>query len=259
MPFTPSHLAAALPFARTPLLPAAVAFGTMAPDVPYYLPIRLPRDLTHSWAGIPTVDLLITVVLVLLWYAALRSPMVDLAPDGVRRRIPELGPLAWRRPDRSWLSAIAMLLLGALAGILTHLVWDAFTHRGWLADKLPVLVAPVGPLPLVSWLQHVSTLGGLAIVIVWCVVRLRRTAPDAMRSTEAAPLARVAAWITLVVVSTGTGLVTWWVLAAAGWAPFDPGTVFRVATIAGGAAGLTMLMICAIWWIAKGARRLRRI
>jgi hypothetical protein len=258
MPFTPSHLAAALPFARSPLLPSAVAIGTMAPDVPYYLPIRLPRDLTHSWQGAPTIDLLIAVILVLLWYAALRAPVVDLAPDAVRRRMPELGPLAWRRRGRGWLSAIATMLIGALAGILTHLVWDAFTHRGRLSELLPVLVVPVGPLPLVSWLQHLSTVAGLAIVVVWAIRWLRRTAPDAARRSEATPRARVAAWIAVVVASAATGLVVWWALIASGRAPFDPGSVFLVATTAGGAAGLTAVIVCSIWWIARAARSLRR-
>lgn len=37
MPFTPSHVAAALPFLRTPLIPAALVIGTMTPDLFYYL------------------------------------------------------------------------------------------------------------------------------------------------------------------------------------------------------------------------------
>jgi hypothetical protein len=49
MPFTPSHIAAALRFLRTPLIPAAVVVGTMAPD----------RDLSHSVLGLVTVDLLV--------------------------------------------------------------------------------------------------------------------------------------------------------------------------------------------------------
>src|SRR5215207_10039344 len=43
MPFTPSHMAAALPFVRTPLIPSAIAIGTMAPDVPYFVPLGVAR------------------------------------------------------------------------------------------------------------------------------------------------------------------------------------------------------------------------
>lgn len=36
MPFTPSHAIVALPFVRSPLAPAAVAVGAMAPDLPLF-------------------------------------------------------------------------------------------------------------------------------------------------------------------------------------------------------------------------------
>ena len=129
MPFTPSHIAAALPFLRTPLPVAPLVIGTMAPDVPYFLPLRIPRDLTHSLAGVPTVDLAITIVLVLLWYAVLRPPVVDLLPAVVRERMLPRGPLGWRPPGRAWLPAIGRAVLASLLGILTHLAWDAFTHQ----------------------------------------------------------------------------------------------------------------------------------
>ena len=53
-------MAAALPFVRTPLLPAGVAIGSMAPDVPYFIPLGVPRHLTHTPTGVVTIDLAIT-------------------------------------------------------------------------------------------------------------------------------------------------------------------------------------------------------
>ena len=52
MPLTPSHAVVALPFVRTPLLPAAIAVGAMAPDLPLFL-----RDtpVAAAWATEPTV------------------------------------------------------------------------------------------------------------------------------------------------------------------------------------------------------------
>ncbi|MGB4135992.1 MAG: DUF4184 family protein, partial [Microbacterium sp.] len=37
MPFTPSHAIVALPFVRSPLVPAAIAVGAMTPDLPLFL------------------------------------------------------------------------------------------------------------------------------------------------------------------------------------------------------------------------------
>jgi hypothetical protein len=47
VPFTGSHPAAVLPFLRTPLPASAPVAGTMAPDIPYHLPLGLGRR-THT-------------------------------------------------------------------------------------------------------------------------------------------------------------------------------------------------------------------
>jgi hypothetical protein len=58
----------------------------------------------------------------------------------------------------------AALLLGSL----THVVWDAFTHvNGWAVERLPVLRADFGPLPVYRWAQYLNgVLGGL-FVVAW--------------------------------------------------------------------------------------------
>ena len=247
-------MAAALPFVRTPLLPSAVVIGTMAPDVPYYLPLRVPRDLTHSPLGVPTIDLAITVVLVLLWYAVLRAPIVDVMPAAIRQRMPELGALGWRR-GRSWPAAIALMVLGALVGILTHLLWDLFTHRGWVTDTFPVFAAPLGTLPLVAWLQHASTVLGLVLLAVWAVLWVRRTAADAGRRSWASDRGRAAVWVCLVLAFVGTGIVVSVGHALLGISPFEPSPVFNAVTNAGAAVGIVGVAICAIWWFARRVRR----
>lgn len=249
MPFTPSHIAAALPFIRTPLPIAPLVIGTMAPDVPYYVAPDVPRDLTHSLAGVPTVDLAITVVLTLLWFAVLRTPILDLLPRAIGTRVPPADARGWRLRWRLGIAA-------ALIGILTHLVWDSFTHPGWLVDALPVLQARIGPLALVSWLQHASTVAGLAVLAGWCVGWFRRTAADASRASVATPAARVAAWVAVFVAFGATGLGVWLAYIALGLPPFDPSPVFLSVTIAGAVAGLTALIVCAIWWFARS--RIRR-
>jgi hypothetical protein len=56
MPFTTSHVAAILPFARA-LVPAALVVGSMAPDLFYSVPTDVSRELSHSLPGFITVDL----------------------------------------------------------------------------------------------------------------------------------------------------------------------------------------------------------
>lgn len=250
MPFTPSHAAAALLFARTPLIPSAVVIGTMAPDVPYYLPVRVPRDLTHSLEGVVTIDLAVTVALVLLWFAVLRAPVVDLLPEVVRLRMPPAGPLGWRG-DRRWRVAIPVLVLSALVGIATHLIWDSFTHDGWLVRVAPELAHRVGPLPVYSWLQHASTITGLLLLALWAVRWVQVTPAVADRSSGTPQWGRIAAWISVVLAFGASGLAVWLWLQFRGLGPFEPSVVFVGATVAGGVAVCTGVAICAVWWIAR--------
>jgi len=259
VPFTPSHIAAALPFLRTPLPVAPLVIGTMAPDVPYFVPLGIPRNLTHSPLGVPTVDLAITVVLVLLWYAALRAPVIDLAPAMLRQRIAPAGPLGWRDEKRSWPGAIVLGIAAALVGILTHLAWDAFTHRSSpLVEAVPVLHALLGPLPVSSWLQHLSTIGGLIAIAVWASLWTRRV-PRRNLQGFATPPARVVAWSAVVLAFGVAGCVAWLRGIFLGVAPFEPSLVFLGATVAGGVAGFMGVLICAIWWIAHAFARARAV
>lgn len=54
MPFTPAHVAAVLPLRGRWGLPfAALAAGSMSPDLPYFLPFTLTRAATHSIWSVP--------------------------------------------------------------------------------------------------------------------------------------------------------------------------------------------------------------
>lgn len=255
MPFTPSHMAAALPFVRTPLIPAALAIGTMAPDVPYYIPLGVPRGLTHSLPGVIIADLPMTIVLTLMWFAVLRAPLIDLSPRFLRERMPARGVLGWRAPDRRWLAAVGILICSALVGILTHVAWDSFTHGGWLVDALPLLATRLGPLPLHTLLQHASTIGGLVALALWGRYWVRRTPPIEGRPDVAGSRFRSVSWIAVVVAFGAAGFIAWMSGIVRGVAPFDPSLVFLGATVAGAVAGATGFAVCAAWWISRGVRR----
>ena len=168
MPFTPAHVAAVIPLRGRAGLPfAALAAGSMSPDLPYYLLGTgwQPVPATHSLWAVPTWDLLFGLV---MWAAFRRAsqPLHDLSPEVVRRR--------WRLADvaasRWWLTPVAVLI-----GSLTHLLWDEFTHPGRFGTaNLAMLAAtypsPIGPLEGYRYLQYGSGLFGLA-VLAWVGLR----------------------------------------------------------------------------------------
>src|SRR5687768_94540 len=89
MPFTPSHAVVALPFVRTPLVPAAIAIGAMTPDLPLFvrgLPLHYGR--THAFEWVP-LTVVLALALLLMWRCVLRPAARELAPAWLARRLPE--------------------------------------------------------------------------------------------------------------------------------------------------------------------------
>lgn len=156
MPFTLAHPAVVLPLLRRPFVPAALVAGSMAPDVPYFLNAAGIRSThagdwygpflnathTHSLSGLP-IDLLYAVALVAVYWLV-RAPITALLPPGLA--LPQS-----ERPTtvRATARYSGWLLLSALIGVASHILWDAFTETDFLPSRL---------------LQYASTALGLAVV-----------------------------------------------------------------------------------------------
>ncbi|MDP9865859.1 MULTISPECIES: DUF4184 family protein [Streptosporangium] len=180
MPFTPSHIAAVLPLlssarARRVLDPWALALGTMAPDLPIFLPFLPDYAFWHSTRGVLTIDPLAVVVLLALFHGLLRDPLTALLPPGLSGRVAALFP------GEYGLRQLPAVIAGGVVGAFTHKLWDSFTHHyssafwGW--DWLDARVA--GLLPVFRLLQYLSTVGGLAAVAWWALRGLTRMPPQA--------------------------------------------------------------------------------
>lgn len=136
---------------------SAMVIGSMAPDLPVFSQSWGMYGFTHSLAGILTVDLALTLLLLGFWDFLGRDALVDTAPTQVRDRLP-----ARRRIGRrAWLLAP----LAAVVGSITHVVWDAFTHEGrWGTRLIPWLTEQQGPLRGGQWAQYGSGVVGLLVV-----------------------------------------------------------------------------------------------
>ena len=102
MPFTPSHAVVALPFIRTPLVPAAIAIGAMAPDLPLFvrgLPLHYGR--THDLGVASGDDPARARAARSCGAASLRPAARELSPPWLAARLPaRLGPRRRRRAAR---------------------------------------------------------------------------------------------------------------------------------------------------------------
>ena len=239
MPFTPSHAAAVLPFVGTPLPASALVIGSVAPDLPYYLPVELPWD-THTAAAVVTVDLLLGGLAWVVWHALLSEPALAWAPGALRARLRDV-PLGLAVRVRS-VRALALTALALVVGAATHVLWDEFTHAGrWGTANLPALARDWGPLPGYRWLQYASGVLGAAILLLW-LVRWWRRAPRAR--VPAAP----AAWPAWAVIA-GAGLLAGVTAALA--APDIRKAAWLGATWGGGAALAAAVLLAAVWQVRR--------
>jgi hypothetical protein len=185
LPFTLSHAAAVLPAVRTdgtgrgPLVPAVLVAGSFSPDMTYYAASILPGamefgDVTHSFAGVFTVDVVVAWALVGLWLL-LREPLVALLP--VRRQARPATLLHCGAPRARVRPSLAVRwYVSAALGSLTHVVWDAFTHPDrWGMRLFPVLSEEIAGAPLYWYLQYGGSAVAAAVIAAFVVVALRRT------------------------------------------------------------------------------------
>lgn len=170
MPFTISHIAAVLParrWLRHGGLFSAAVIGSMAPDFGLLLPFHLSRGATHGVRALLSFCLPAGLLAWWLHQVLIKPAWAQVLPGGWRLRVDGAEREPRLADPRAWLAAGAAVLFGAF----THLGWDAFTHEdGRGVRMLPFLDDYYGPelvghpIHVYRWLQHGSSLLGLAAV-----------------------------------------------------------------------------------------------
>jgi hypothetical protein len=234
MPFTPSHVAAVLPFRGVTVLPfAALAAGSMSPDLPYFLPgLRFLGGWTHTLVGIVSLDVLLGLALWALWRSA-AGPLHNLAPAGIRER---WTPQGWA-VERWWALPLAVAI-----GAATHVGWDEFTHAGrYATTHLDFLAAsypgPLGPLAGYRYAQYASGVLGLAIILI-AGLRRPRIAQAHRVPTR---LARAVPWLVGGAAAVGAGAR---IVTDGGFSLAWDALAFAGITGGIGAATATLLVAC---------------
>ena len=179
MPLTFAHPAAILPLPRLLRkwsVPSALFIGSMAPDFAFFLPLGVTRLQSHSLAGVFWFCLPVGLIVYFVYHLFLKHPLVSLLPDMISRRLTHIIG-AHPFPTDSW-SAVAISLL---AGTLTHLAWDSFTHPGAPGvEAIPFLRMEVFTVDtyhayVYKLLQYFSSGFGLLVLGLWSFLWLRKT------------------------------------------------------------------------------------
>ena len=209
MPFTLSHPAAVLPFARALArrrLLSDVVIGSMVPDFGWFLPWHPARFETHSADALLTFCLPVGLFAYWLFQLLIKEPLIEVLPPGAYARWFEWRSRAAVSSLRQWLLAAC----GVLFGAMTHLVWDAFTHEGGRGVRLiPALEEPMVELggrrlAGAHLLQDANSVLGLLVVIAILAYGLRPGPPEeaARPRRMQSPERRV--WIGAYLVAAGT-------------------------------------------------------
>ncbi len=265
MPFTISHAAVVLPFSRLLArwrLLSAVVIGAMVPDFGLFFPWRVHRFESHSVEGLFAFCLPVGLFAYWTFQYLIKTPVLEVLPRGAYARWRPFSSSAEIASLLQWLSAA----LGVLAGAVTHLVWDAFTHEGargvrmipWLED--PIVEIGNHHVAGVRVLQDGSSLIGLAIVLGLVCYGLRRGRAQPPMSRLLRPAER-RAWVlayALAAVALSTICLLW---ARAGEpAPHSVTAVangIAVAALRGLAMamlGVSLLLDWRLWALRRSGR-----
>ena len=241
VPFTVSHAAAVLPLQRFTKLPlTALMVGSMAPDFGYFFSYEASRPLTHSFPGLFIFDLPVGLLVWLFYVAFLEKATITLLSDRWHTR--------FAHTDAITAKLIARASVAIILGALTHLLWDAFTHRGTFATRaFPALLGPtpgIGWMPMFHFLHGLSSVVGLVLLVVWAQHLHRQPAKSLIRPYAIRERTRLGAnWFLL----ASTVLAAFWQ-----WLPHARGyydTQFFSAAV-GGMSGFFVAWCC----IAVGLR-----
>ena len=206
MPFTVAHAAAVLPLNHKHQLPmAALMIGSMAPDFGYFFSHEISRALTHSFAGLFLFALPAGLSVWLFYVAILEKATITLLSDRWHTRFAHTEPFTW--------SLIARACVAIVLGAATHVLWDAFTHRGtFVTNAFPALL---GPTPGFSWLpiyhllHGLSSVVGLGLLAFWARHLHRLPARSLIRPYTISERARIGAIWFLGSVTLIVGLLHW--------------------------------------------------
>ena len=214
MPFTPTHIAAALPIAwlcRWQVPFTALVCGTVVVDVGVFFPFLLDYRATHSISGIFTHCVPIGLLLYYTYHLLLKRPFVDLLPLSARNK---LLPFVNRDIDFS-LTRIALVAALIAVGAATHVFWDSFTHPNrWGVRTFPILQTELAevkgwPIHLHLVLQHGSSVLILPPLITGFALWVRRQEPQPTNDNRL----RVKPWIPWAVIglmiACGVAYMTW--------------------------------------------------
>ncbi|MFX0555846.1 DUF4184 family protein [Maribacter sp. CXY002] len=168
MPFTFSHPAAILPWLNRNkhFSSSGLIAGSLVPDFEGFIRMDLDGHFADTLPGVFLLDLPLAVLLLFVYHNLIREFLIAILPKYFACRLAFGTHFKWINYFKShWF----IVLISILTGIVTHLIWDDFTHydgvvvnhfHGFFYQK-------IGTMSLFNVFQHGSSLIGAMTILTY--------------------------------------------------------------------------------------------
>ena len=174
MPLTLAHPAVILPFSRNSkyINFLALVVGSMSPDFEYFLRGKPYGGIGHTFEGFVVLNLPIVIIVYLIYSTYIHRTLFTHLPSVFQDTYS-------KKPNSTNLLKVTVFLYSAFFGMLTHIVWDSFTHlNGFMVKHFSILTYTFQifdfNLPIFKVLQHGGTIVGLFAIIIYMYCRTAR-------------------------------------------------------------------------------------
>lgn len=199
MPFTFSHPAIIIPLSKTKLRLSftGLVAGSMAPDFEFFFKMKLAENVGHHFWGIFIFDLPIALILCFIYHNILRNVFIKHLPNYFKNRLSLFMNFNWN----SYTTANKLILIISLIiGIVSHLLWDGFTHY----DGVFVLMMPLFAKSISIYNFNIQIFNALQIIGsvwgLWVVYRYIKALP-VKYSSITKPVKTYIYWISITMLS----------------------------------------------------------
>jgi hypothetical protein len=177
MPFTFSHPAAIVSFTYLPrkwISLTGLIVGSVIPDFAYFTGLGFSSEISHSIRGIFSINFPIAIVVAFTYHLLVRDALIMHLPYSFKCRFLVFTRFDWCQYAKN---NPIVIFFSVLLGILSHLMWDSFTHEdGFFVKQWPLLqmnTSMLWQIQMYRVIQHISTvLGGVIVTI--SVFRFKR-------------------------------------------------------------------------------------
>ncbi|WP_066759576.1 DUF4184 family protein [Crocinitomix algicola] len=175
MPFTFCHPAIILPLtkiSKNKISATGLVIGSMAPDFEYFIKMKMEKIHGHTFEGILYFTLPLTILLSIIYHKFVRDHLINSLPEFLNHKVLCYVGIDWF----TWLKKYwYVLIYSSLIGVLSHLLWDNFTHpHTFMVNHIPILKGWINVFGVVmsrtDFLQALSTLIGGVIILATLII-----------------------------------------------------------------------------------------